>query len=582
MGTTALDRPPAAVRTGAVGRPYLVDVGVVLLFLAVAAWLGHGLWPDPAIRQLALNPNDQILIEWFLAVGTQLPEHGLLTDRLNAPDGVNLLANASSPALGLLLAPVTLALGAPVSFALLTTGSLAATAIAWYALFRRTLGAHRVAAAVGGGFAGFAPAMVSQSNAHWHMAAQWLVPAIVWCVVRLAQAADQRGHVLPLAVCLAGLVTVQYFVGAEVLYLTAVTLAIFSIGYAALRPRWAAQVLPRFGVGLAVTAGVAGFLLAYPLALQFAGPGSVPNGPFSPNYFSADLASWPAFSPLSLAGSEASGELATGPAEYNTFLGWPLLLVAAGCVWWLRRHRMVVAAAITALVMAVLSLGPTLVANRTSTGFPLPYRLLVGAPVIDGALPQRYAMAVVPLVAVVLVYALDRAIRDRRAWPVPVAVGLALLPLLPTPLPTEDRPPVPAFVSEGHWRGCRTLVPVPLPTPSRPEPMRWAAAANAEFALPQGFFIGPYGPGGRAAVGTSTRPTPRLLATVAATGEVPEIGARHRAQAAADLAHWGADCVVLGPGQRYERSLRSTLEQLLGPGDRVADAWLWRVSASPG
>ena len=49
---------------------------------------------------------------------------------------------------------------------------------------RSTFGLHRAAAAVGGGFAGFAPAMVSQSNSHWHMTALWLVPAIVWSVVR--------------------------------------------------------------------------------------------------------------------------------------------------------------------------------------------------------------------------------------------------------------------------------------------------------------------------------------------------------------------------------------------------------------
>jgi hypothetical protein len=207
----------------------MIDCGVALAFLAVAAWLTNGLWPDPATRELALNPADQVLIEWFLAVDTRvlLGDHGFLTDRLNAPDGVNLLANASSPALGFLLAPVTLALGAPVSFAVLTAGSLAGTATAWYLLFARTMHAHRASAAVGGAFCGFGPAMVSQSNSHWHIAAQWLVPAIVWSVVRLARAAaaDDLRRVATSGLWLAGLVVVQYFLGAEVLYLTALTLA---------------------------------------------------------------------------------------------------------------------------------------------------------------------------------------------------------------------------------------------------------------------------------------------------------------------------------------------------------------------
>jgi hypothetical protein len=157
------------------------------------------------------------------------------------------------------------------------------------------------------------------------------------------------------------------------------------------------------------------------------------------------------------------------------------------------------------------------------------------------------------------------------------AVGLALLTLFPAPLPTEQRPPVPAFISEGHWRGCRVMIPVPLPTARAPEPMRWAAVANAEFALPEGFFIGPYGAGGTAAVGAPRRPTSRLLAGIAATGEVPPIEQTHRLTAARDLAFWGADCVVLGPGQPYEEQLHSALEELLGPGERIADAWVWRV-----
>jgi len=584
MGTTLATRPGTRAEPR---RRWPADLGVALLFLVAAAWLGHGLWPDPATRTLALNPDDQVLIEWFLAVDTRLlaGEHGLVTDRLNAPDGVNLLVNAASPLLGGLLAPVTLTLGAPVSFALLTVGNLAGTATAWYLLFTRTLGAGRTAAMAGGALCGFAPAMVSHSNSHWHMTAQWLVPVIVWSLVRLARAAAAREHrrVLSSALWLAGLVVAQYFVGAEILYLTAVTLAALAMGYAAARPDWARQALPGSAAGLAIATGTATILLAYPLWVQFAGPGSVPNGPFPADYFSADLASWTAFSPLTVAGGPESARLATGPAEYNTFLGWPLLLVAAGCAAWLRRHPLVPALTGTGLLLALLSLGPELVVDRARTGLALPYAVIADLPVIDGALPQRYAVAVVPLVATLLVLALDRAGRQPPGparWTAPVAAGLALLPLLPTPLPASDRPPVPEFIAAGHWRECLepggVLVPVPLPTPGDPEPMRWAAAAEARFGLPQGFFIGPYAAGGRASLGTAPRPTSRLLARVASTGEVPAVGPADRVRAARDLAHWGADCVVLDPQQRHLGPLRRTLEQLLGPGERIAGAWVWR------
>jgi hypothetical protein len=87
--------------------------------------------------------------------------------------------------------------------------------------------------------------------------------------------------------------------------------------------------------------------------------------------------------------------------------------------------------------------------------------------------------------------------------------------------------------------------------------------------------------GGTAAVGAPRRPTSRLLAEVAATGTIPPIRPSHRLMAADDLAFWGADCVVLGPGQPYEPALRSVLEALLGPGERVADAWVWRDPLAP-
>ena len=63
---------------------------------------------------------------------------------------------------------------------------------------------------------------------------------------------------------------------------------------------------------------------------------------FSPDYFSADLGSWAALPALG-GRHDASARLTTGPAEYNTFLGWPLLLVAAVCATWAGRRPLVIA-----------------------------------------------------------------------------------------------------------------------------------------------------------------------------------------------------------------------------------------------
>ncbi|MGS2614312.1 hypothetical protein ACVCAH_07235 [Micromonospora sp. LZ34] len=600
--TEAIPRPRLARLLAAATR-HRTDLLVGLLFVALAGWLTHGLWPDPSGRTLALNPEDQTLYEWFLAVDSRalLGDFGLLTDRLNAPDGVNLMTNTSVIALGVLLAPVTLLLGAPVTFALLAAANLAGTAVAWYLLFTRTLRARRLAAGLGAALCGFGPGMVSQTNSHLHMTAQWLVPVIVWLVIRLLRAADpgptapgggragaggdgfDRRRLTTSAIGLAAAVTAQVFIGEEVLFLCAVTLLVMAITYAVVDRDLARRALPGFAGGMTLAAGLALLALAGPLWFQFAGPQGVADGMFSPNYFSADLRSWWTISPLSVAGGAEGARLTTGPAEYNTFLGWPLLAVTAGCALWLGRRPLVVACVVGALAMGALSLGPQLVLDGDRTALPGPYALIAGLPVVDGALPMRFALAVLPLTATLLVLAVDRALRDtgRVRRVVPILVGAALLPLVPTPLPTAERPPVPEFITAGHWRQCvrpgGVLVPVPLPTPKDPWPMRWAAAADAGFAIPEGFFIGPYGRGGTAAMGTYKQPTSALLAEVAKRGLQPALGDEQRQQAAKDADFWGASCVALAVDTPHAESLRGTLEQLYGPATRIADAWTWRV-----
>jgi hypothetical protein len=568
------------------------DVGISVLLLVISGWLTAGLWLHPASRALAVNPTDETLFEWFLAHATLLwtGDLHLVTHLLNAPDGVSVLANTSVLTLGLLLTPLTVAFGAPVSFAVALAGNLAATGICWYLLLRRTLRLRTAAAAVGGGFAAFAPGMISQSNGHPHIGAQWLVPPIVWCVHRLTVIATaeldrpaRTRRVAGVAALLAGLVTAQCFLGEEVLYLTAITLALFCAGYAVAAPRRAARVLPTLAAGVGGAAVIGSVLLAYPLWVQFAGPQSATGSPFNIEYFSADLVSFGAYSPLSLAGNAVAEPAPGSLTELNTVLGYGLLMFVAAVAVWQRRRPIVVAAVSAAIVMGAIALGPRLVINGTRTEIPGPYVLLQSLPVIDEALPSRFALALIPLIAVVLAVALDaahaRSVTVRAA--VMLGVIVALVPIAPRPFATIDRPAVPRFFTEGHWRSCvrpgGVLVPVPLPTPTNPEAMRWASATGDRFALPQGFFIGPYGDGGRASMGTYERPTAALLGKVARDGTPAGVTETDQYTARTDLAFWGAKCLVLADDQAGWDALRQTLDDLFGPGRRMDDVWVWRV-----
>jgi hypothetical protein len=560
-----------------------LDLAVCLVFVAFAFWLTRGFWPDPATRAIADNANDQTLIEWFLGQGVLFWQghFSLVTDRLNTPDGVNLMSNASHILQGVIMAPVTALFGAPVSFALLVALNLAGTAAAWYLLMVRCLKLRRPAAALGAFFMGFAPGMISQSHSHLHITAQWLVPVIVYCLLRLTRAGSVRSTILTGA-GLGVTIAAQVLLGEEVLFLTALTLFLFGVVYALRRPRWARAMAPRFGAGSLIAIGVAGVLLTYPLWVQFRGPQHTPNAPFSPAAFYADVASFPLFSPLSLAGSSGGSQLATSSAEYNTFLGLPIILLAVVLIIWRWRHPVTTALAVAAVLMTWLSFGPTVTVDGHQTDLPSLYHFQ-DWPIVSGALPTRYALALIPLLGLLFAYSVDAAARSTGVAriAVPVAVVAAMIPTLPVPLGTVGRAPVPDFVTSGAWRQCApyggVIVPVPLPTPVQPELMRWPAAADDAFSIPEGFFIGPYGAFGRASVGRYPSSTSQLLAGVAQSGVVPQVDGAARAQAQADLAFWQADCVALAHVPN-ESALHATLDQLLGPGTVIADTWTWKVT----
>jgi hypothetical protein len=587
-GEDAAAGPPGANRRlGIVGFPIFIDVLVGVLYVLAAGYVSMRLWPDPDARSLALNEPDRVLEEWFLAHGGLWwsGDFDLVSTRMNAPDGINLMANASLIMPSVVLALVTLVFGAPVSFLVLLMGNLVGVAVGWYLLLCRTLRLHRLAAFFAGLLCGFAPGMISQSMGHLSITSAVLVAPMVWCVVRL-----YRG-IRPMAtgVLLAALVVAQLFTGEEVLFLAALGLALFTAVYAVVDRRRAKQAARPLLTGLAVTALTAGALVAYALWVQFAGRQAVSGGPYRDfaSFYSMDVTSLVAVSPYAVLGDPATAINPPGPAEQNGFLGWPLLLAAVLAVVWLRRMALAWAAAGTALLALVLSLGPDITIGGEKTGLAGPYAVLARIPVVDAGLPCRIALAAVPPLALLLALAVHRALTERAGirYVVLAAVPVVLLPLVPAPLPTGHRPPVPTFITEEYWLDCvepgGVLVPVPLPTPTRPDTLRWAIAAHAWFSVPEGYFIGPYGGEGRASIGGYSRPTSGLLSKVAETGVVPPVGPEQRAQAAADVVYWKADCMVVATGAAavpHADELKLTLDALYGSGRQVADAWVWEVS----
>ncbi|WP_319463651.1 DUF2079 domain-containing protein [Micromonospora sp. RTP1Z1] len=587
-----------------VTRDRRADLIVVLAALALALWVTSGMWRDPNTRTITVNSSDQALFEWLLAFGGHSLTHGenpLFTHLINVPDGVNLAVNTSITAYAWIFAPLTYLIGPPATFLVILTLNLAATALAWYWLLSRHLVRSRLAAAVGALFIGFCPAMVSHANAHLNWTAGWLVPLLIWGVFALRRPGNAvRGGVL-----LGVLVAVAFSIAAEGLFFTALALALF-LALWAMQPSRRAEVraaLPAFLRGLGVTALVAGVLLAYPLWLHFAGPQRFHGTGFDPLIHSEDIAAYGSFPRRSLAGWAGLGtSLAPNPTEENSFFGIPLLLLAVACfgLLWRRADRAfratLWALAVTAIVFAVLSWGPTAKWNGRRTDQLLPFGVLDNLPVVNAALPSRLALVVAPVIGLLLGYAIDQ-LRARpprhRSTELAWALGFAaaLLPLLPTPLLTSVREPIPAFITAGTWKQHVSpggvLTPLPLTVDVTPDGQRWQAYALAhrqgEFRIPAGFFLGPGGPDGRGRIGPVPRTFDSLMDQAGRTGLAPIITVGSIRQSLADLHYWHVEAVVLPDrvhGAKYdidEDALRRTATALLGPPQRVDDVWLWKV-----
>ena len=558
------------------------DIAVGMTFLALAVIVLSRQWWHLGDGYLVKSGQDQTMWEWFFAATAHSVAHlenPLGTVLQNHPLGVNMMANTAMFGVSIPLAPVTLLFGPTVTFVLVLTLGLFGTAFAWYRLFARELVRSRTAAIIGGLFCGFAPAMISHANAHPNFVVLFLLPVIVQRMLTML-----RRPVRPVrdGVLLGVLVAGQIALGEEPLLLFAIALTLFALVYYVHRPADGIAALARLSMPVAIGALVALVLTGPALWWQFFGPQSyrlIDHGPMG-----NDLKSFAQFPSESLGGVFAPGQnVAINPTEQNAYFGWPLLVLVAAAAFWLWCNRVARAAAVTIVALGVLSLGSTLHIGNTDTGTELPWQWFEQFPLIQSVLETRFAMACVPLIAVLLALATERALRSWSAA-VPWCVGLVVAfgPLVPTPLPVVERSTTPAFFADGTWRefvGDGSVVTVPLPRPESANALRWQREADFGYPIAGGYFVGPAGAERKGKYGPDDRPTAVLIARVANSGVVPFIDAHTRTVALADLRFWRADVVVLPPTQNGP-ALAATLTGLLGtPGRYVDGVRVWDMRA---
>lgn len=596
MATTEIPvvRPDLRSSPRRVGRAALPSPGTLAAALVYVVAAFVILWPylvHPTAVHIRRNEGDEYMFEWLLSVTAQSVTHlhnPLFSATVNAPMGINLAANTGIIPLGIVFTPVTLLFGAAVSFGWILLGNLIATALVWRWFLGRQLPAsgsrawRSLLVGFGGLALAFGPGMISHTLSHPNLTAQWLLPVIVDRVLRMREGERLVRH----GVVLGLLVTVQAFLSEELLFITALTLAVFMLCYAAQRPKQAWAQVPALARGIAVAVAVAGVLLAYPLWFQFAGPQSYARIPDLPATHAADLKSFLLAPAQSILGDPPVTRLySPNYTEQESFLGWPLLVLTLLIALWRAWRDMVVrTCAMCVAVLAVLSWGPVPAFAKHALGFHGLWYYIEALPGFTDALPVRIALSVFPFMIVMALRNLLSAEREHVAirGVAGIATIAAMVPLIATPVAVADRDQIPQWVTSGEWQQCAgngTVVTVPLVTDAYREPLRWVAQTRGALRIPQMPLFVP-GPDGVATVGPAPRPTSELLARVDASGDVPAVMPKDETRLAADLAYWNAGCVAVMPDAAHPQQDQQMLTELFGrPGTLQGGVWTWKVGS---
>jgi hypothetical protein len=600
------------------GLAWLLAFGAYLPLAALGYW---PVWTHWSAQLNGCNCWDQLLQEWFLHWTPSAISQGhplLVTNYIDAPNGINVMWNASVPALGALASPLTQTIGVVHTLTILLGVSLALSASTMFLLLRRWTRWWPVAW-IGGLAYGFSTfALTESTTGRVIFVFDALPPLIVLVVdkmIREEWSPKLGGPVV------GALLVGQLFVSEELLTITVFLLGITLLVLAIMNR---AEVLQR-GADVLWAAGSAAVtflvLAGYPLAVQFFGADRITGPPQSHAQlalFSSDLASlvtpgsgqW-----LSSGWSDriAAAFSAAGAGELTFYVGVPLLALLGVAVVVLRRHTLVRIFAAVALLSFWCSMGPHVLIDNHNTGIPSLDAVLVHLPILGDIVPSRFAIGFWFGVAVVFAVALDeghdwardviartlddrldthsrgaptRAVMNRRRivsarlaalGTAVVGIGV-LLPMAPA-WPYGQRPAdVPAFFTTQDVQQIppgALVLNYPYPLTSSAWPMLWQADADMRYRILGGYAIGP-GTDGAGTFFADPNPIEYCLLSIFGNGTHPD-----QLCQAAYISKWigklGVTSVIAGQGQPHVDTAVHVLSAALGADPRsIGGVWLWQ------
>ena len=571
---------------------------VVCIHLTAALLFVHRVLPHFTTR-LAGFSGDSAQFAWGLTYTPWALLHGhtpLLTDRVIAPDGVNLMWNTTTPLLGLLATPFSLGLGPVASYNLVLIAVLVANGLSCYLAFRRFISDRfaRGAASLFWAYSGYVVAHAS--GGHLNLAFIALIPPLFVLLHELAirQVWDARRTGILLGLVLGA----QLLVSADLLLMEAVAAAVGLLLAALLAPSRISSRLHYLVRGCVPALLLFALMSVYPLWVQFRGPQRITAGTLHPaGVYVADLRSLivPTLGwlrpPAYLRGpSHWTG----GFSEWNSYLGVPLLVIVFVTAVVLRRRRAVVWAALFAVFVTVLSFGPRLHIDGVQQGPQLPWALASDVPGLKDLIPSRLAVFGDLAVALLLAVALEsiRHQRPRIVRGCGLMVGTtAALTVVPASLPTSSAVTPPFFASTA----VKQIVPansIVLVLPLSAEgtgtiddvsALVWQAQAQMSFRMAEGYWLVPASSTlhqGEPQIGPNRTPLIQALLEIQdgrpVSLPVSDVAAALQAQ--------GVQRVLLGP-MSHRDAMVAYLTAALGPANMHVggiDVWLpshWTASA---
>ncbi|HEY5334532.1 MAG TPA: hypothetical protein VIJ71_00765 [Mycobacteriales bacterium] len=550
----------------------LAGAAVAGSYLAVAVVLWWQVWSGHPTSELTCGCGDPALFVWSFGWVAHALAHGhnpFLSAAIFHPDGMNLLANATAPLEGFLLAPVTWVFGPVAAVNVANTLAPAVSAMSTYWAVRHTLRTGRFGALVAGLVVELSPFMVGNASvSHLQVNMLAFVPVIGVCLHELL--IRQEGSSWRWGALLAAATTGQFFAGTELLVIVALFAATLVVVWAAhllvglLRGSVSAGARARFAVrGLVVGGLGSSALLAGPAWYALAGPRSFAGPP------------WPGRSTDNILRGTVSVDAAHNldplihlagylgpvgaPPNYVAITG---LLAALAAVIVLWRRPAVWTLATVAVVAEWLSLGS--VWNPLGTSRPwwvpfLPWALGRHLPIVGGVLAQSFVVLTVLAFGALIGLLADRLWHagHGRVRAAMIGLSLAVSAAVIGPLTTAWALPLTVapidiprwFVHEAPLLPSDAVVlayPYVGP-PGESEAMVWQSVDRMRFALAGGCCLVP-GPDGIVDHGQTPGSAELILGSLTSSlvGPRPALtdaGAMDTVRAA--LKGWGVTTVVV-------------------------------------